>query len=126
MAEPMPKHPVVFFQGEARWTVDVEEGESLLKAAHACEAPVHTLCNGIGACVQCKVRVERGMDNLSPPNTLERDRLGSIFHLTHERLACQSFVQGPCEVEALPVRLPKKKLGGPPPRRGGETPPRRF
>lgn len=106
------KHRVEFFQGDRTWTLEVTEGDSLLRAAHACEAPVHTLCNGIGACVQCKVRVESGMDRLSPPNALERDRLGSIFHLTQERLACQALVQGPCRVEALPLRMPRKK---PPP-----------
>ena len=45
-------HRVEFFQGDRTWTVDVAEGDTLLIAAHACEAPVHTLCNGIGACVQ--------------------------------------------------------------------------
>jgi ferredoxin len=112
MSEPR-RHTVEFFQGDRAWTVTVDEGESLLQAAHACEAPVHTLCNGIGACVQCKVRIEAGMDHLSRPNALERDRLGNIFHLTQERLACQSLVAGPVRVEALPVRLPRKKA--PPP-----------
>ena len=118
-----PRHTVVFFQGEARWTIEVADGDSLLQAAPASEAPVHTLCNGIGACVQCKVRVAQGMANLTPPNTLERDRLGNIFHITQERLACQSRVHGDCEVEALPVRMSKKRGGLPPPR-GGDTPPR--
>lgn len=103
------KHRVEFFQGDRTWTVEVTEGDSLLRAAHACDAPVHTLCNGIGACVQCKVRVTHGMEHLSAPNALEKDRLGNIFHLTHERLACQSLVRGDCRVEALPVRMPRKK-----------------
>jgi ferredoxin len=106
------KHLVEFFQGEHVWSIEVPHGDTLLQAAHACEAPVHTLCNGIGACVQCKVRVAHGMSALSQPNSLERDRLGNIFHLTQERLACQSHVHGPCRVEALPVRMPRKK--GPP------------
>lgn len=103
------KHKVEFFQAERTWTIEVPEGDSLLQAAHGCDAPVHTLCNGIGACVQCKVRVASGMEHLSAPNALEKDRLGNIFHLTQERLACQSRVGGPCRVEALPVRMPRKK-----------------
>lgn len=106
---PPPTHRVEFFQGDKTWTIEVPEGDSLLQAAHACEAPVHTLCNGVGACTQCKIRVADGWDALTPPTTLERDRIGNIFHLTQERLACQSRVNGPCRVEALPVRLPKKK-----------------
>ena len=103
------RHRVTFVQGEQRWELEVADGETLLRAAHACEAPVHTLCNGIGACVQCKVRVHGDMAALSVPNHLERDRLGNIFHMTQERLACQSKVHGDVTVEALPVRLPKKK-----------------
>lgn len=98
------QHTVVFVLKDERWTIEIDEGQSLLHAAHACDAPVHTLCNGIGACVQCKVRIMEGEPNLSEPNNLEKDRLGNIFHLTHERLACQARVHGPVTAEALPIR----------------------
>jgi ferredoxin len=104
---------VTFVQGDRKWVVEVAEGESLLEAAHRVEAPVYTLCGGIAACIQCKVRIVEGGGHLSAPNTLEKDRLGNIFHITHERLACQAKVSGDVVVEALPVRLPKKKLEGP-------------
>ncbi|MFN3196837.1 MAG: 2Fe-2S iron-sulfur cluster-binding protein [Bradymonadia bacterium] len=102
-------HTVVFVKEEERWTVEAEDGDTLLRLAHKVEAPVHTLCNGAGACVQCKVKVLEGMAHLSSPNALEKRQLGNIFHLTQERLACQSEVHGDVVVEALPVRLPKKK-----------------
>ncbi len=74
-----------------------------------CDAPVQTLCNGIGACVQCKVRVLENPENLSDPQTLEKDKMGNIFHITGERLGCQAKVEGPVVIEPLPARLPKKK-----------------
>ncbi len=111
------KHRVEFFQDGQTWSIEVEDGETLLQAAHACEAPVLTLCHGIGACVQCKVRIEAGLEHLSKPENLERDRIGNIFHLTGERMACQAHVHGPCRVEALPLRVPKKKSVLPGPRR---------
>ena len=83
-------------------------GSTLLEAAWKCDAPVHTLCNGIGACVQCKVRVVEGEDALSTPEALEKELIGNIFHITRERLACQARAIGPVKVEPLPVRLPKK------------------
>lgn len=108
---------VEFRLDEATFTIDVPNGATLLEAAHACDAPVHTLCHGIGACVQCKVRVLSGMEHLSPPQAVERDRIGNIFHLTGERMACQARVSGPCVVECLPLRVPRPKSKLPAPRR---------
>lgn len=110
------QHTVVFENRNGSWTVQVEHNTSLLEAARACGAPVQTLCNGIGACVQCKVRVKTKPEHLSPPEQLERDLIGNIFHITQERLGCQACVLGDVTVEPLPARLPKKrrvKLRGP-------------
>lgn len=102
-------HRIRFVTAEGgEWTTDVADGESILEASRRVDAPVHTLCNGVGTCVQCKVRVVEGMERLSKPGPLERDRLGNIFHITHERMGCQARVHGDVVVEALPVRLPKR------------------
>lgn len=103
-------HTVTFVKDDQRWIAEAQPGDTLLRLAHKVEAPVHTLCNGAGACVQCKVKVIEGMEHLSKPNALEKQRLGNIFHLTKERLACQSAVHGDVTVEALPVRLRKRRL----------------
>ena len=104
---------VEFINAEGRWEAQANAGESILEVARRCEAPVHTLCNGIGACVQCKIKVIDGADALSRPDTLEKDRIGNIFHLTGERLGCQAKVYGDVTVEPLAVRLPKKRRRGP-------------
>ncbi len=111
-------HPVRFVFEDKEWSVEVAEGASLLEAAREVEAPVHTLCNGAGACVQCRVRVLEGMENLSKPEALEKDRVGNIFHITGERMGCQAKVHGPVLIECMKVRLPKKKKKrlGPTPR----------
>ncbi len=100
---------VIFECDGQRWTTRVQKGQTLLDAAQECKAPVHTLCNGIGACVQCKVKVDEDAEHLSEPTALEKDRMGNIFHLTRERLACQACVLGPIKVTALKPRLPKKR-----------------
>ena len=99
---------VTFRKGDTVWTASVTQGDSLLDAARQCGAPVHTLCNGIGACVQCKVQVVDQDDCLTVPNALEKDRLGNIFHLTHERLACQCSVLDSVTVVPIEPRLPKR------------------
>ena len=107
MSQP-EKITVTFRQGDSVWTASVTRGDSLLDAARQCGAPVHTLCNGIGACVQCKVQVVDQDACLSEPNVLEKDRLGNIFHLTHERLACQCSVLDSVTVIPIEPRLPKR------------------
>ncbi len=102
-------HRVRFEKGEAVWEIDVTEGTTLLEAARDCDAPVQTLCNGVGACVQCRVRIIEGFDALSPPEALEKDRMGNIFHITQERMGCQVEVRGDVVVEVIEARLPERK-----------------
>ncbi len=87
------------------WHVDAQNGTSLLEAARLIQAPVQTLCHGIGACVRCKVKVVSGQ--LGDITALERDKLGNIYHLTKERMACQAQINGNCVLE-IPFPKPKK------------------
>lgn len=108
--EPMDgEFHVCFRTAEKEWNTKVSAGMNLLEAARQCDAPVHTLCNGIGACVQCKIRVIENGHHLSKPEALEKDLIGNIFHITGERLGCQARVSGDVVVEPLPARLPKRK-----------------
>jgi len=102
--EHKPRHSVKFQRGEESWSIEVAEQITLFDAARAAQAPVETLCHGIGACVRCKVRVIDGV--LTPPTPLERDRLGNIFHLTGERLSCQARVCGPVDLE---IPIPRRR-----------------
>ena len=103
------KIQVRFVNALGEWNVEVDHGTDLLRASRLCGAPVQTLCNGIAACVQCKIKVLENPENLSEPGTLEIDKVGNIFHITGERLGCQARVLGPVTIEPLPARLPRKK-----------------
>ena len=100
--------PVIFVRGDQRWTADGVVGQRLFDLAHSIEAPVETTCNGVGSCVRCKVRVLDG--ELSPPTPLERDRLGNIFHITGERMACQAALCGPVQVEIPETRRRRSRF----------------
>ena len=108
MSESEILHAVEFVKGDERWHVNVAPETNLLEASRACGAPVQTLCHGIAACVQCKVRVIEGKHALSPPEGLEKDRIGNVFHITGERLGCQARVRGDVIVEVLEARLPRR------------------
>ncbi|MGK0362707.1 MAG: 2Fe-2S ferredoxin [Bradymonadia bacterium] len=113
MSEPpdRPTFSVEFVKGEERWHVEVEPETNLLEASRVCGAPVQTLCHGIAACVQCKVRIIEGKEALSPPENLEKDRIGNTYHITGERLGCQARVRGDVIVEVLEARLPRRARG---------------
>ena len=100
--------PVVFVKGEEHWSANGEIGQRLFDLAHLVEAPVETTCNGVGSCIRCKVKVVHG--ELSPPTPLERDRLGNIFHITKERLACQATLCGPVQLEIPEPRRRRSKF----------------
>ncbi|MCA9547199.1 MAG: hypothetical protein KC613_22510 [Myxococcales bacterium] len=101
---------LVFVQGEQRWEVQAAPGETLLELSRRCDAPVQTLCNGVGTCVQCKIRVPiEDLPKLSKPTALERDRLGNLFHLTGERMGCQVSVLEDVTVEVLDPSLPRRR-----------------
>ena len=99
---------VTFERGQTRWDYACDRGTSLLEAANGCRAPVDALCNGIGACIRCKVTVLEG--ELTEPTPLERDRLGNIFHLTGERLACQAEVCGDVRLKLNEPRQRKRAV----------------
>jgi ferredoxin len=89
-----------------QWITQALAGETLLEIARKCQAPVQTLCHGIGACVKCKVKVNHGQ--LQPPTALEKDRMGNVYHLTKERMACQAVVLGDCHLEIPPPKSSKR------------------
>jgi ferredoxin len=108
--------PTIKFTKENK-TVDVETGTNLRTAAIRAGVQLYTFphtltggCMGLGQCGTCRVHVKKGQENLSRQGLWERLRLSFIdtwFHrLGNEaqlRLACQTTVQGDCEIETKPA-----------------------
>lgn len=84
----------VFFDSEH--DVEIRQGEILLEAALRKGVSLSHWCR-FGDCGKCKVFVEAGAENLSPPSKAEltklRERVGQGY-----RLACQAQVRGPLTV----------------------------
>ncbi|MCK5883004.1 MAG: 2Fe-2S iron-sulfur cluster binding domain-containing protein [Bacteriovoracaceae bacterium] len=56
-------------------------------------------CGGEGACGECVIKVLSGEDHLTPPGFLELSRLGNVFHITKERLACMTTIEGDITID---------------------------
>ncbi len=73
---------------------DVKRGVTIISAANRAGVPIGQSCNGDGICGWCKVKVLRGMENLSPPTALERRLIASCAFAPDERAACLAKITG--------------------------------
>nr|CRH04282.1 2Fe-2S ferredoxin [Candidatus Magnetococcus massalia] len=88
-------------------TVEVDEGTSVMEAAHDNHIPLEGACEGSLACSTCHVVVEGDwFDKLPEATDEEDDQLDKAFGLTStSRLACQ--IEMTAEVDGLVVTIPE-------------------
>lgn len=75
-------------------SVQVTDKSNLRDALLAGGFPVKSTCGGCASCGQCVVIIKDGFDNLSEISFEEKQLLGNVFHITQERLSCQTEVLG--------------------------------
>ena len=107
--------PTVNFVNEKK-KIEVPQGANLRKEALKAGIPIHPPfnrvlnCKGLGSCGTCRVLVRKGVENVSKQGLREKlrflagpllffARLGKEDQL---RLACQTKVNGDCEIETQP------------------------
>jgi ferredoxin len=82
--------------------IEVRRGGTLLSAAMKSGVRLMHVCGARTLCATCRVVVEAGEENLTPMRGTERFSLR--WHLSmspRTRLACQTRVNGPVEVESV-------------------------
>jgi len=83
--------------GGQLFDVEIPKNENLLDGVNDKGVAVKWDCKS-GVCDTCKVRVLKGMENLSPPNDAEKSMLGDLVNQGY-RLSCQVTASGPCEIQ---------------------------
>ncbi len=83
-------------QGEQ---IEVRSDESLKQALTAAGYPIRSTCGGQGACGECIIKILAGHNHLNTPSFSELSLLGNVFHITGERLSCQTYIFGDVEVD---------------------------
>tara|TARA_B100001175_G_scaffold294627_1_gene282047 strand:+ start:194 stop:1864 length:1671 start_codon:yes stop_codon:yes gene_type:complete len=66
-------------------------GMSILEASIDAGIPHAHVCGGRGRCSTCRIRVDKGLDQLEPPRQKEKRVLRGIGAPENVRLACQAF-----------------------------------
>lgn len=92
----MPKYTYL----PANVTFDAADGQNLRDAAIAVNVNVPSTCGGVASCGLCKVKITAGAEHLNAMTPDEIGKLGNVFFITKERLACQAVATGDvtCEV----------------------------
>jgi 2Fe-2S ferredoxin len=81
-------------------TIEAAPGQTILDAALDSDIPLEHVCGGFCACTTCHIQVKEGMQNISPVQEEELERLEFKDGRTpNSRLACQSKVYGNVVVE---------------------------
>ncbi len=81
---------------------NVEDGKTLLDAAHAAGIAMEATCGARGRCRSCRVKVVSG--EVPPPTIQDTVQLGHDEVRENFRLACQTKVIEDCVAMALPPR----------------------
>lgn len=68
--------------------------ETLLQQLKKSGKKIKSSCGGCATCTDCMIVVKAGEENLSPQTFEELRLLGNIFHITKERLSCQTRLTG--------------------------------
>ncbi len=81
--------------------MEARPGERILDVARRNSAHIGFVCNGVGFCQTCKVRVLAGSEFLSPPNDREKNWLPDERIAEGWRLGCQASVRGKGPIAVL-------------------------
>ena len=97
----MSTHTVTFIPNEL--TVEVEDGETILRAALDNDIDLEHACGGFCACTTCHVIIKSGDDEISEMEEDEEDKLDTCEGVTlHSRLGCQSKIHGDLVIQIPP------------------------
>ena len=79
--------------------VNMNEKSSLLAQLKFSGYDIKSTCGGCASCGDCKVLITAGDENLNEASFEEKQLIGNVFHITKERLACQTNISGAVTID---------------------------
>ena len=80
-------------------SLEVLDGSNLRDSLIQANYPVKSTCGGCASCGQCVIVLKDGEDYVSDISFEEKQLLGNVFHITGERLSCQTTVHGDIHID---------------------------
>jgi len=73
---------------------EIDEDTDILSFLRSNDCYVKSSCGGHASCGDCVIKILTGDENLSKAPFEETKLLGNVFHITKERLSCQTKITG--------------------------------
>src|SRR5688572_12938795 len=91
--------------------IEVPVGTKITQAAYTAGVRIEQTCGGTPSCTDCKIVVLQEDDggSLEEMKGDEKRLLGNIYHLTHERLSCQSVIKKSLTIQVPRVEVKKRE-----------------
>jgi ferredoxin len=80
-------------------TIEMDGETSILQALRDQNTYIKSSCGGNGSCSDCIIKIALGEDNVTEPTFDEMQLLGNVFHITKERLSCQTKLTGDVSID---------------------------
>ena len=79
--------------------IEIDNGANLRETLISSGLGIKSPCGGCASCAQCVVVINSNPEALNEISFEEKQILGNVFHLTAERLSCQTIVSGDVTVD---------------------------
>lgn len=79
--------------------VDVNPEKSLLEIARENNITIHSSCNGMCSCGDCRVFLKEGENHVPSPTAKELKLIGQGHYVDQRRLACQLYCFGSVTID---------------------------
>lgn len=80
-------------------TLELNGTDTLLNQLKKAGKKIKSSCGGCATCSDCSIIVKSGETNLTPQTFEELRLLGNVFHITKERLSCQTKITGDVTID---------------------------
>ncbi len=90
--------------------IEIKPNQSVMNLAHENNLPIHSVCNGMPSCAECRIKLVEGEYNVTPPSRKELNLIGTGYFIDQRRLACQLYCFGDITVD-LTEQLEKLNEG---------------
>lgn len=88
--------------------IQVDQDKDLLTALKENNIFVKTSCGGCASCTHCIIAVTEGESYVNEMSFEEKQVLGNTFHMTKERLSCQTKISGDVTIDVSMHQEPLK------------------
>lgn len=79
--------------------LEIQPNQTVMNLAHEHKLPIHSVCNGLPSCAECRVKIVEGDTNVAPPSRKEMNLIGTGYYIDQRRLSCQLICFGDITVD---------------------------